>query len=220
MSFDPTLILDNLPEILSGIAVTILMWIGASLIGLAAGFALAVGRHFGGPVLAAALRLPIEVIRGTPFLIQIFLLYYGGPFIGLALEPVPAGLLGLSVYGAAYFAEIIRGGLAAVPRGHLEAAVTVGLSRRDTILRIMVPEIALLVLPATVNFLIILMKETAVLSIITVPELTLVVTGIGSAHFAFVEATFLLAVGYWAIVEATGLLAGFAERRLARFKLA
>lgn len=214
------LIRDSLPDILQGLGVTMLMWLPGSVFAMALGLLIALLRHYGGTAVDRALHLVMGVIRGTPFLVQIFLLYYGGPFVGLDLEAPSAGLLGLSVYGAAYFAEIIRGGLAAIPRGHIEAARCVGLTRAQTLRRVMLPEMTLLILPATVNMLIVLMKETAVLSIITVPELTAAVTGIASLHFAYAEGAFILALSYWALTEFTGRLGRVLELRLQRFRLA
>ena len=214
------LIQESLPEILQGLGFTMLMWLPASLCAMALGLVIALLRHYGGEVIDRGLHLAMGVIRGTPFLVQIFLLYYGGPFIGLDFEAPTAGLLGLSVYGSAYFAEIIRGGLASVPRGHIEAASTVGLTKAQTLRRVMLPEMTLLILPATINMLIVLMKETAVLSVITVPELTAVVTGIASLHFAYAEGAFLLALGYWALTELTGRAGRLLETRLQRFRFA
>ena len=160
----------------------------------------------------------VDVLRGTPFLIQIFLLYYGGPLIGLSLDPVPAGLLGLTVYGAAYFSEIFRSGFDAIPAGHIEAAECVGLSRSQIVWRILLPEMTMLVLPPTFNMAILLIKETAILSIITVPELTLTVSAIGSQQYAFVESLFLLALFYWGLVEIASWLGHLAEQKLSRFR--
>jgi polar amino acid transport system permease protein len=160
------------------------------------------------------------VLRGTPFLIQLFLLYFGGPFMGLSLDPAPAGLLGLAVYGAAYFSEIFRAGFEAVPRGHVEAAECVGLGRFQIVRRILVPEMTMLVLPACTNMAIILLKETAILSTITVPELTFTVSNIGTENYAFVEAFFVLALVYWGLVELSGRLSRFAESRLSKFRFA
>jgi len=213
------LIRDSVPEIASGLLFTLAMWLPGSVLAMLGGLAAAILRHYGGRVVDRVLQAVLGVVRGTPFLVQIFLLYYGGPFVGLDLDAPAAGLLGLSVYGTAYFAEIIRGGLAAVPRGHVEAAAAVGMNRAQTLRRVLLPEMALLVLPASVNMLVVLMKETAVLSIITVPELTAVITGIGSLHFAYAEAAFMLAAVYWALTEATGLLGRGLERRLDRFRL-
>ncbi len=220
MSFDINVILDQLPEILSGAAVTIVIWVVATIAAAVLGFLVAVARRFGGVLADKVFGIVIAVLRGTPFLIQLFLLYFGGPFIGLSLDPVPAGLLGLTVYGAAYYSEIFRAGFEAVPVGHVEAADCVGLTRGQTIRRIIVPEMAVLVLPALVNMTVVLLKETAVLSIITVPELTMVISAIGSQFYAFVESLFLLALFYWGLVEACGWLGRTAEARLHRRILA
>ncbi len=219
MNFDPALILASLPDVATGMAITILMWLGGSFMGLALGLAVSIARRWGGRWARLVLDAYVGLMRGTPFLVQLFLLYYGGPYAGLDLEPVQAGLLGLTLYSAAYFAEIFRGGFEAIPRGHVEAAVCVGLTQAQIIRRILLPEMTLLVLPSLINMFTLLVKETAVLSIITVPELTMVITAIGSANFAFAEATFLLAVSYWAIVEITGLIGRFIEGRLGRYRL-
>ena len=134
------------------------------------------------------------------------------------LDPIPCGLIGLTIYSAAYYSEIFRAGYAAVPRGHVEAAECLGLTRLQAIRRIQIPEMALIVLPPSINLAVILLKESAVLSIITVPELTATVSAIGSQQYAFLEAIFLLAVIYWVIVEVTGRLGRLAEQRLSRLR--
>jgi polar amino acid transport system permease protein len=218
MIFDVNVILDQLPAILSGAGVTILLWIAATISGACFGFLVAIGRRYGGRFVNLTLGFCVEILRGTPFLIQIFLLYYGGPFIGLSLDPVFAGLLGLTVYGAAYYSEIFRSGFAAIPIGHIEAAQCVGLTQGQIIRRILLPEMTVLVLPPSVNMAVIILKETAILSIITVPELTLTVSAIGSQQYAFVESLFLLALFYWALVEAAGRLGHLAETQLSRYR--
>jgi polar amino acid transport system permease protein len=220
MSFDYALVASKLPEIFRALGVTLFVWIvglvGASLLG----FLVAVARRYGPRWLDLALGAYVEVFRGTPFLIQLFLLYFGGPYVGLSLDAIPAGLLGLSVYGAAYFSEIFRAGFEAVPRGHVEAGECVGLTRAQIVRRILLPEMTMLVLPASVNMAIILLKETAVLSVITVPELTLTISVIGTEFYAFVESLFLLALSYWGLVEICGWLARLGEARLSRFRFA
>ncbi len=220
MTLDWGLIRESLPDLLSGAAVTIEVWLLAVVLAVPLGFAVALGRRYGGPVLALPLAAVIAVLRGSPFLVQIYLLYFGGPYMGLDLEPTEAGLLGLSVYGAAYFAEIFRGGFDAVPRGHVEAAVTVGLSHGQIVRRILVPEIALLVLPACFNLVIVLLKETVVLSTVTVPEIMYAITDIGNKYYAFAESLLILALVYWGLVEAAGAIGRWVERRLARYRLA
>lgn len=220
MRFDLHLVVSWIPAVLSGLAITIGVWIASGICGLLLGFVVALARRFGGRLVDRALTLYVAVLRDTPFLIQIFLLYYGGPFVGLDFQPYQAGLLGLSLYGSVYFAEIIRAGFEAVPRGHQEAALCVGFTRTQMVRRILLPEMALLILPPVVNMQILLLKETATLSIVTVPELTMTLTALGSEHFAFAEALFLLSLGYWALVEIAGALGRLGERKLARFRLA
>ncbi|MBO0905863.1 amino acid ABC transporter permease [Jiella sonneratiae] len=220
MSLDFGLMLEKLPEILAGLWVTIWVWVVATALGAALGFLVAAARRYGPPPVDWLLRLLVEILRGTPFLVQLFLLYFGGPFVGLRLEPIPAGLIGLTVYAGAYFSEIFRAGFDAVPRGHVEAAQCVGLSRSQILRRILLPEMTMLVLPQCVNMAILLIKETAILSIITVPEMTMVIGAIGSQQYAFADAMFLLALFYWVLVEICGLLGRIAEARLSKFRFA
>lgn len=220
MRFDVGLVATKLPEIFHALGVTLFVWIvglvGASILG----FLVAVARRFGPRWLNLVLGAYVELFRGTPFLIQLFLLYFGGPYVGLSLDPIPAGLLGLSVYGAAYFSEIFRAGFEAVPSGHVEAGECVGLTRAQIVRRILLPEMTMLVLPACVNMAVVLLKETAVMSVITVPELTLTISAIGTEFYAFVESLFLLALFYWGLVEICGWLGRLTEGRLSRFRFA
>lgn len=220
MTLDFGLMLDKMPEILSGLWVTLWMWVVSTILGAALGFLVATARRYGPAPVNWLLKLCVEILRGTPFLVQLFLLYFGGPFVGLRLEPVPAGLIGLTIYASAYFSEIFRAGFQAVPRGHVEAAECVGLSRTQILRRIIAPEMTMLVLPQCVNMAIILIKETAILSIITVPEMTMVIGAIGSQQYAFVDAMFLLAIFYWVLVEICGFLGRLAEARLSKFRFA
>ncbi len=217
---DVGLIVGQMPAILAALGVTLGVWLVSMLLAVALGFLVAVARRYGPKPLDWLLRAYVEVFRGTPFLVQLFLLYFGGPYIGLSLEPIPVALLAMTVYGGAYFSEIFRAGFEAVPEGHVEAAECVGLTQAQTLRRIVVPEMTMLVLPLCVNMAIVLLKETAVLSIITVPELTMVIGVIGSQQYAFVEAMFLLALFYWLLVELCGALGRWSEAKLARFRFA
>ncbi|MBM7043768.1 MULTISPECIES: amino acid ABC transporter permease [Rhizobium] len=218
MTFDINVLIGQWPAIVSGAGVTIMIWILGTIAAAIIGFLMAVARQYGGMLVYKALGAIVAVLRGTPFLIQIFLVYYGGPFVGLELDPLPAGLIGISIYGAAYFSEIFRSGFQAVPKGHIEAGECVGLTRGQIVRRILLPEMTMLVLPPSVNMVVILMKETAVLSIITVPELTATLSAIGSQQYAFVEALSALALFYWVLVELTGWLGNLAETKLSRFR--
>ena len=206
---------DSLWATAQGLPVTLAIWLAAVAAGTTLGFLVGACRFFA-PRLSWPLAVLVECVRGVPFLVQCFLLYFGGPFIGVDLSPVMAGFVALSLYGAAYFSEVFRAGFLAVPPGQLEAARMLGLSRPATVLRIMLPVMALGVLPSLANLAVILIKETAVLSIITVPELTFRVQGVGTATFAFAETTLVLALVYWALVEGTAMAARGLERRIGR----
>ncbi len=218
--FDFALIASRLPDIFHALGVTLLVWIVSLAGACMLGFVVAVARRFGPRWLDWILSAYVELFRGTPFLIQLFLLYFGGPYAGLSLDAIPAGIVGLSVYGAAYFSEIFRSGFEAVPPGHVEAAECSGLNRAQILRRILLPEMTMLVLPSSINMAVIVLKETAVMSVITVPELTLTISAIGTEFYAFVESLFLLALFYWGLVEICGWLGRIGERRLARFRFA
>ncbi|MCU1742175.1 MULTISPECIES: amino acid ABC transporter permease [unclassified Pseudomonas] len=217
MIFDYRVITEHLDDIAQGFTVTLGTWSAGVVLGLFLGMLIAVAQLFGNNLIRAPLRAFIEVIRSTPFLVQLFLVYYGGPSFGLSLDPVPAGILGLGIYGSVYFAEIFRTGFESVARGQLEAADCLGISRWQCILRIQLPQMLVIILPALVNLVTILCKETAVLSIITIPELTMVMTGIGSQTFAFVETLLVLCIGYLLLVEFCSRLGMYLETWVGRF---
>ncbi|MCF7532589.1 amino acid ABC transporter permease [Pseudomonas petrae] len=217
MTFDPSIFTDHLGDIGSGFLVTLGTWSSGVVLGLALGMLIAVAQVFGNRFVRAPLRVFIELIRSTPFLVQLFLVYYGGPSFGISLDPIPAGILGLGVYGSVYFAEIFRTGFESVARGQLEAADCLGITRLQCIWRIQVPQMLVMILPALVNMVTVLCKETAVLSIITIPELTMVLTGIGSETFAFVETLLMLCIGYLILVELCSRLGMLLETRVGRF---
>ena len=173
------------PSLLSGFGVTILCWAAGGALGLLLGFGITLMGRLGIPPLSWLIRAFIEVFRGTPFLMQLFLLYAGGPSIGLKLSATAAGILGLALYSSAYFAEIFRAGFAAVP--------------------------------AIVNMLIILSKETVVLSIITVPELMYQVQTMAAETFTAFGAIFAMAVFYWLLVEAVSRLGAKLEARVTAY---
>jgi len=202
------------PALLNGFGVTILCWGGGSALGLVGGLTIALLYRLDFSPLQWLLRVFIEIIRGTPFLVQLFLLYSGGPFIGLRLEATTAGVLGLGVYSAAYFAEAFRAGFAAVPTGQLEAATSVGMNSVDILLRIALPTMLVAALPSIVNLLIVMSKETVILSIITVPELMYQMQTMAAETFTPFNAIFAMAVFYWLLVEAVSRLGSRLERRV------
>lgn len=214
---EAALLLKYAPALLTGFSMTVFTWLVGTLCGMALGFAIALALRYAPRWITFPLRAYIEVIRGTPFLVQVFLLYYGGPFLGLKLGSLSSGLLALSVYGSPYFAEIFRAGLQSVPKGQIEAARALGYAEPTIVRRIMIPMLMASTLPALINFAIIMTKETVILSVITVPELLYEVQTMSAETFAFVEATFALAVFFWLFVEAISRFGHMLERRVTFF---
>lgn len=205
------------PSLMSGFAVTLLCWALGGALGLVVGFAIALLNRLKIAPLRWGLRAFIEVFRGTPFLMQLFLIYAGGPAIGLRLSATTAGIVGLGLYSSAYFAEIFRAGFASVPSGQIEAATSVGMTPFDTLLRVALPGALIAAVPSIVNMLIVLSKETVVLSIITVPELMYQVQTMAAETFTAFGAIFAMAVFYWLLVETVSRLGARVEARVTAF---
>ena len=213
---DFSIFLQYGPALLRGFGVTILCWLAGTVFGMALGLVIALIQRYGPRWLGWIIQIYIEVIRGTPFLVQLFVLYYGGPLIGLRLDALPAGILGLTIYGSPYFAEIFRSGFRAVPVGQLEAARAIGMSEPTIIRRILLPLGLVSSLPALVNFSIILTKETVILSIITVPELMYQVGRMSAETFRYLETNLVLALFFWLLVEAISRLGRRLEARVTK----
>jgi polar amino acid transport system permease protein len=214
---NPDVLWRYAPSLISGFGVTVMCWSAGGALGLLLGFVIALLYRLPFAPLRWLLRALIEVFRGTPFLVQLFLLYAGGPYVGLRLSATAAGVVGLGIYSSAYFAEIFRGGFAAVPLGQIEAAMSVGMSPRDTLLRVTLPGALIAAVPPIVNMLIVLSKETVVLSIITVPELMYQMQTMAAETFTAFDAIFAMAVFYWLLVEATSRLGRRVEARVTAF---
>ena len=198
---DPMIFVEYSPILIRGFGLTILAWLLGTVFGMALGLLIALLQRYGPKPLTWVIQAYIEIVRGTPFLVQLFVLYYGGPMVGLRLDPLPAGILGLTIYGSPYFAEIFRSGFRAVPHGQIEAARAIGMAELTIVRRILLPLGLVSALPALVNFSIILTKETVILSIITVPELMYQVQRMSTETFRFLEGNLVLALFFWGLVE-------------------
>lgn len=205
------------PALLWGFCLTIFCWAAGTVGSMALGLVIALLQRYAPKPVRWIIACYIEVIRGTPFLVQLFVLYYGGPFIGLKLDAMPAGLLGLTLYGSPYFAEIFRSGFGAVAPGQIEAARAMGMAEWRIVRRVLLPLALVSALPALVNFAIILTKETVILSIITVPELRYQVDRMITETFRYFEANLALALFFWGLVEVISRLGRMLERRVTRY---
>lgn len=144
----------------------------------------------------------IDIMRMLPFLIFAYLLYYGLPTFGIRMDAWTVGIVGLSLYHGAYFAEILRGLRSNLPRGQVEAALAHGYSKRKMMLFLIIPQLLLKGGPLIGNQLIYMLKDTAFLTIITVQELTGAASSVQSIYFIPVQA-FLAAIALYWIVSFT-----------------
>jgi polar amino acid transport system permease protein len=167
------------------------------------------------PVLSQLAAIYVEVIRNTPILVQIFLLYYGLPQYGVILEPFTAAWLSITIWGGAFMTENFRAGFEAVPARLREAGFALGFGPVKEFLNVTLPIGGRIALPSTINTAISVLKNTSLLLIIGYPELTYVANNIQSNTFLVFEAFTVLAIYYLAIVWALSALIRFLERRLA-----
>jgi len=216
VSFDLNLIAQYGPDLLRGLMLTLLTWVVGSALGLISGLVLMLLQLSELPFVRPVIRVYIETVRGTPFLVQLFLAYYGGPVIGIDIPALTLGIACLGIYSSAYFAEIFRAGIAAVPRGQVEAATSLGLTRSTIFIRIVSPQMFIAALPAIVNLVVIVLKETSVLSIITIPELTAQLGGMSSDTFRFFESYAVLALVFWGLTELTSYVGLRLEKAITR----
>jgi polar amino acid transport system permease protein len=165
-------VFDSLDLLAKGALLTIELSAGAMAAGLMFGLLFAVCGSFGGRRVSAAIRVYVEAIRNTPFLIQLFLIYFGLPSLGLSLSPVMAALIGMSVNCAAYSTEIIRSGIMAIPRGQIEAARALAFSTPDVIRYVVLFPALRVAAPALGSQFVLVMLGSSVVSTVSADELT------------------------------------------------
>jgi polar amino acid transport system substrate-binding protein len=196
--------------------ITVLLAVTAMPLAILAGMLMAVARMFGPRWLAGLVTIVIEVIRGTPLVLQLYVIFFLLPELGLSIHAFWAGVLGLAINYSAYEAEIYRAGIQAVPRGQLEAAKALGMSPTLALRRVILPQATRIVIPPVTNDFIALFKDTAVCSVITVVELSKEYSIHARSTGAIVELGLLTAVLYLAMSYPMSQLAGRLEKRVSR----
>ncbi|HBP6401092.1 TPA: amino acid ABC transporter permease [Pseudomonas aeruginosa] len=161
------------PFLLQGAMHTVLFAAVSMVLGLILGFSVAVVRVTKVPVVSQIAAVYVSAFRGTPLLVQIFVLYYGLPSVGIEFTPVTAGILALTLNVAAYLSESMRGAILGIDKGQWEAGLSVGLTWGQTLWNIITPQALRLAVPSLSNSLISLIKDTSLISVITVTELML-----------------------------------------------
>ena len=208
---NPDLIIEILPAFLRAAWLTLWLSVLAIALGAVLGFGLNAALQLA-PRVAPLYRAFVWVVRGTPFLAQLFVLYFGLPQIGLAMDAITAAIVGLAIYGSAYFAEIFRACWQSIPRGQVEAGRVFGMSRLAILRHIEWPQAGRLAIPMLVNQAILVLKESSVVSIITVPELTMTAGTVVADTFSYLEPYLLLGLIYWLMALALASLGRATER--------
>jgi cystine transport system permease protein len=168
-------------------------------------------------VVSAIARIYVSIIRGTPLLVQLFVIFYGLPSIGLLLDPWPSAIIAFSLNVGGYAAEVIRAAILSVPKGQWEAGHTIGMSRVQTLRRVILPQAARVSVPPLSNTFISLVKDTSLASLILVTEMFRQAQEIAAFSREFMTVYIEAAVIYWAICLVLSAGQSVLEKRLDRY---
>jgi His/Glu/Gln/Arg/opine family amino acid ABC transporter permease subunit len=218
MTLERNALIDNWLILAEGYSLTIVVCALALVLALLGGTLLALGRLSRLKVLNYVSISYIELFRNIPFLIQIFLWYYVLPFVGFRFPAAVVGAIGLSAYGSAYYAEIIRGAIQSVPKGQLESARVTGMSYTQAMRHIIFPQMLGYLIPPATNQSTSLIKESSLLSTITVMELTMSAQTVQAATYDYVEVLVAIALLYWMTNETLSRTARKLEHILQPYK--
>jgi polar amino acid transport system substrate-binding protein len=201
-----------LPLLLRGAVTTVILSVLGMVLAVAVGLVVVLARLYGpGPIRWLA-QAYVEVVRGTPLLIQLFLIYYGLPQVGLRLNAFLAGILGLGLNYAANEAENYRAGIQSIPKGQTEAALALGMNRRQILRRIILPQALRVVIPPVTNDFISMFKDSSIVSVITMVELTKVYGELATSTYDYIGLGLMTAGIYFALSYPASVFAHWLER--------
>jgi polar amino acid transport system substrate-binding protein len=206
------------PLLLQGAPMTLLISVLSMLLAVALGLCIALLNLYAPLPLQWLARAYVEVMRGTPLLIQLYMIFYGLPNLGIRLSPLVAAVTGLGLNYAAYEAENYRAGIQAIPRGQMEAALSLGMTRWQALQYVIVPQALRLVIPPVTNDFIALFKDSSIVSVITMVELTKVYGQLAATYYDYIGVGLLTAAIYFLMGLPFVRLARWAEARLATDK--
>jgi polar amino acid transport system permease protein len=169
--FNVPVLIRTYPMLLWGLWVTIKIGVVSILLGLALGLLLALARLYAPRMFQTLARIYIDIMRSIPILVLLIIIYYALPFLGIRLSPFMSAVAALSLVSGAYTAEIFRAGIEAIPRGQFEASGALGLSPRHMMTDVILPQAIRIVIPPLTNNCINVMKDTALASVVAMPDL-------------------------------------------------
>ncbi|WP_139418108.1 amino acid ABC transporter permease [Agromyces laixinhei] len=211
------LFLDSFwPIVWGGLSGTIPLALASFAIGLVLALGVALMRLSKNRVVSGIARFYISVIRGTPLLVQLFVIFYGLPSLGLVIDPWPSAIIAFSLNVGGYGAEVIRAAILSVPKGQWEAGYTIGMSSTTTLRRVILPQAARVSVPPLSNTFISLVKDTSLASLILVTELFRVSQQIAAFSQEFMLLYLEAALIYWLFCLVLSSGQGLLEKRLDR----
>ncbi|AWB96737.1 amino acid ABC transporter permease [Agromyces badenianii] len=205
------------PIVWGGVSGTIPLALASFAIGLVLALGVALMRLSTNRVLSNVARFYISVIRGTPLLVQLFVIFYGLPSLGLTIDPWPSAIIAFSLNVGGYAAEVIRAAILSVPKGQWEAGYTIGMSHATTLRRVILPQAARVSVPPLSNTFISLVKDTSLASLILVTELFRVAQQIAAFSQEFMLLYLEAALVYWLFCLVLSSGQGLLEKRLDRY---
>ncbi|MBD7939272.1 MULTISPECIES: amino acid ABC transporter permease [Cytobacillus] len=219
------IVVEYWPMFLRGAGVTLLIALIGTVFGALIGLLSGVLRTIPMPekgskrlllkVVNLILSAYIEFFRGTPMIVQAMVIFYGAAMaFGYQMDPLIAGIVIVSINTGAYMAEIVRGGIISVDQGQYEAAQAIGMNHVQTMMNVVLPQVIRNILPATGNQFIINIKDTAVLSVISISELFFQTNSIAGNNFRYFESFFVVCIIYFIMTYTVTLILRYIERRM------
>lgn len=212
-------ITESTPLLIEGIKLTVSISLISLLIGMLIGFFSCIMGMSKNPVLKAISGIYIWIIRGTPMLVQAFIIYFGMPQLiqifspGFRIDAYTAGIITLSLNAGAYLSEIFRGGISAVPKGQNEAAKSLGLSKSRTMIKVILPQAIKVAIPSMVNQFIITVKDTSILSVIGLAEVVNKAKVYVGKSYQFFATYILVAIYYLIVISILMIISKYLEKK-------
>lgn len=217
---DWSAIVDNAPDLVVGLSLTLRLALVSACTALALGALLAWALQKGQPWLKGLVRAYVDFVLGLPMLVLIYLLFFILPGYGITLSSPVVGVTALTLYYGPYMGEVLRAAFGGIPRGQYEASAVLGLRPFEVLRHVLLKQALPVALPPSIGLLIGLIKDTALLSVVGVEEFMYAAKQAISTSYAPLEIYLVVAIAYWLITLLLDSAAGFIERRLNRHRTA
>ena len=214
--FNTQVAVENLGPLLAGLLITIELTFVVILLSLGFALLVALGGMSRWLLLRWTIKAYIELMRGTPLLLQLIYIYYVLPEIGIRLDAFTAGVIGLTLNYSAYISEVYRGGILAVPKGQHDAAAALGMTRALAMRRIVLPQAIRIVIPTLGNYFISLFKDTALCSVVSIQEVVFTAQIVAARNFQYFTLYTVVGAMYFLVSFPAARLVGWLERRHAQ----